>query len=443
MAVWKRTERGGPVRDGTCAQPCLEPLEPRLLLNAAIALDASNGFKHTFIDDDGDQVTVALKDCTAGELVLAAGTEGDPVSLRAVSAGANAAISINVKKGQGTGETTIQRIDLDGAFKSVSAKKVLLVADGIHSVGAVASYIAKLELEHIIDGADIDLPGAYSRGVAIKVGLIGDNPNSPTVGSTTISLGAHLKSLMAIEWYDDNGGQLTAPSATTINIKGGKWSAMGTTEWAAGDLEASGTFSGDVRSIKVGRDLTGDWEMNSLGSLSVKNDLYESTLSLLQAPDAKKPALGKLTVKAWIEAASVLSRGNIRAVSCLGMEDSVLFAGVQNISDGNLDGVWDLPDPASDLLLGEGAGRAAIKSVKIKGDREWYASFFNSNIAAAEIGILYVAYAELDNGGEPFGVAADYIKKVTTRDEEGQVTHTNLDSPADSFGDGDADVRLV
>jgi hypothetical protein len=116
------------------------------------------------------------------------------------------------------------------------------------------------------------------------------------------------------------------------------------------------------------------------------------------------------------------------------------------------DGVTGLPWPGTDLYDLDGR----IKSFTIKGiktaSKQYVDSFINSNIAASEIGKVSTAYARFDNsadGNEPFGLAADFIKKLSYKDADGKQKGSDLAGPADvfamfdGFDPGDVEIRLA
>lgn len=395
-------------------RPCLEALEPRQLFDA-VPLTEANDFKHSYVDADGDVVTVALRKCTSGVLNLPDGG-GDAISLSVVSADPKATVSFSVKKGSVNklGETSIQRIVLDGVLKSLKADKVVLTyenpGDGIDSVGN-DGYIGAIKLKHILNGADIDLPGA-GKAVTVSVGYIGG-------GSTWMEFGSPIKSLKVRQW---DAGWVEAPSAGTIAATGGKAVLAGQKQTYAGDLMIDGYFDDDVKTVNVKGDLSGWWNMDRLG---------------------------KLTVKGWIYESAIMADVSIGSVTCLALADSTVCAGMNwaNITDANNDGVYDLPTSMNDLLVppvGQEKTMYFIKSVKIKGDKSADFSMYNSNIAACRIDSISVAYVRVDNNGWPFGVAADRIQKLTTVDEVGRETFRKLELPedADGLGEADAVVRI-
>jgi hypothetical protein len=161
-------------------------------------------------------------------------------------------------------------------------------------------------------------------------------------------------------------------------------------------------------------------------------------LTLRQNPDPKIPALGKLTIKDDFAWSYIVSSGNIGTITLGEIRHSSCFAGVTTTRDiegnGGPDDVLDLPDPAADINYGQ---PATIKSIAIKkGIVE------NSNIAAANILSVSLAYPQNDNDGVPFGVSADFIKSLKIKDADGTESWKDLSEPGDSMEFNDAKIRV-
>ncbi|GAF96066.1 unnamed protein product, partial [marine sediment metagenome] len=67
----------------------------------------------------------------------------------------------------------------------------------------------------------------------------------------------------------------------------------------------------------------------------------------------------------------------------------------------------------------------------------------NSNIAAAEFGTVVLAKPKTHSEPVPFGLAADYIKRLTISNGDGKETFTDLDLADQSLVFGHAEIRLV
>ena len=113
--------------------------------------------------------------------------------------------------------------------------------------------------------------------------------------------------------------------------------------------------------------------------------------------------LGYLTVDDTIQHANMAATDDIGTVIADEMFHSALFAGVDDDAkvDANADGVWDLITDDADFRRNAYIDRMWVGSSRSSGD-----DFVNSNIAAAELGRIYLANVETDNGGDDFGVAA-------------------------------------
>jgi hypothetical protein len=230
-----------------------------------------------------------------------------------------------------------------------------------------------------------------------------------------------IKSISTSDWW---GGSLVAPSVGSITTTTKK------TPKRYGDLEPDVTVTGVINSVKVASEISGSWDCNSIKSITASNT-DEFYLMLSKKPDTKIPALGKLTVKYWIDYSQIISAGNIGTVTAGAMEDSNCFAGVT-------EGITGLP-AAEAASFSE---TATIKSVAIKGIKGEPNCVINSNIAAANILSASLAYPQSDNGGVPFGIAADYIRKLTIKGAAGTKSFKELGKLEDSKTFDDEQIRL-
>ncbi len=240
--------------------------------------------------------------------------------------------------------------------------------------------------------------------------------------------GLPIKSISAAQWL---GGSLEAPSIDSLSIKGNKKRGL------AGGLYIDVDVDDAIGSVKVAEGIIGSWECQSVKSIkALWTD--DSEFILNQTPDPLNPkltALGKLTVKECLEDTHILSAGNIGAVAVGGMVRSCCFAGIT-------EGITGLPAAEAASFSSE---PATIKSIMIKCMKGEEYGCENSNIAAANILSASIAYPNNDNGGVPFGITADYIKKLTIKDAEGTESLKELKKQSDVPADldlGDAEIRL-
>ncbi|MGD0552784.1 MAG: C10 family peptidase [Sedimentisphaerales bacterium] len=253
-----------------------------------------------------------------------------------------------------------------------------------------------------ISAANIELNGSITIGSSLNsnaaVTIVFDQTSNLVINSQM-----PIKSISATEW---RGGSIDAPSIGSITTTGDKKRVI------PGDLDVNVT-SGTIQSIKAAGTLSGNWTCNSVKGISA-TDIVETNLTLNQPPDAKILALGSLIAKDDIDSSQILAQGNIGTVTAGAMKNSVCFAGVNSayLVDVNADGVLDLPVADSNTF----SKKATIKSIAIKGIKtEPLPYYINSNIAAANILSVSIAYPKSDNGGVPFGLTADNIKKQTIK----------------------------
>jgi hypothetical protein len=242
------------------------------------------------------------------------------------------------------------------------------------------------------------------------------------VSDLTINSDMPIKSISATEWL---GGSIDAPSIGSITTKGDKKRVI------PGDLDVDVT-SGTIQSIKAAGTLSGDWTCDLVKSISAAN-IVETNLTLSQIPDAKNLALGKLTTTGWIDSSQIISQGNIGAVTAGAMVNSTCFAGVA-------EGITGLPAAETASF----PSTAAIKSIAIKGIKTEQSPYYiNSNIAATNILSVSVVYPKTDNNGVPFGLSANYIKKLTIKKNDGKsVSFKELNESKDSQTIDGVEIRL-
>ena len=238
-------------------------------------------------------------------------------------------------------------------------------------------------------------------------------------------------------------GRALASASIAGSLAGGTWNIatgnVGSVRAASFGANWSLTAAaGDVRSLYSRGDFSSDVTAQSLASLYVRGNLTGARLDLTQPPEPRTYAARNISVRGWIADSSLLFSGNVRSVRAGGMRDSALFAGVTATGDQNGDGVLDLPDPGTELILGAG-GRCRIWSLRVSGIRGEEFTFINTNLAAAEFGYLYVRSSQDDNGQVAFGIAADTIDRATWNGQRFRA----LQEPKDSLAVLDRVFRLV
>jgi len=273
-----------------------------------------------------------------------------------------------------------------------------------------------------INAKNIDISGSIEIGSSSNP-KAGVTITFDEASSLTLHSQMPIKTLSATEWL---GGSIDAPSIGSITTKGdmNKRNILG-------DLDVNVTLNGSLNSAKIAGALSGEWACISIKSISAA-DIVEANLILSRQPDTTKIlTLGKLTAKGWIDSSQILSQGNIGAVTAGTMINSACFAGVA-------DGIAGLPAAG----IASFPVTATIKSITIKGIKGEPNSVINSNIAAANILSASLAYPQNLNGGMPFGITADYIKKLTIKNATGSESYKELKESKDSCDFDDAEIRL-
>ncbi len=181
----------------------------------------------------------------------------------------------------------------------------------------------------------------------------------------------------------------------------------------------------------LGGSLTTPWITN----LSIRDGDFSADVIL--GADTRGFALKKLTVAGKIIDSNVIAEnGSIGTITVGALWNSVFVCTAVSNSQ-----VITLSDLEDDIVPGS---RLEIKKLTIKGIKNDNSNFFiNSNIAAANLGTISLLFPQYDNSGVPFGLVADFIKKVNIIDNVGSTSFKNLNSPGDSIQDLDYEICLV
>jgi hypothetical protein len=315
----------------------------------------TTGTNLTFTDCDNNSVTFKLTG--PGSIVMDdANCSFSEITLNGTTDKSQFTIST-----KGKAHTSVGSITCNGPMKSITAKTAKL--SGSITIG-------------------------HSSNPKSAVTIVFDQAEELNIDSNM-----PIKSITAFGW----SGSLTAPSVGSITTKSDKKRSI------AGNLDIDVNVDSVINSVNVAGWLESSWDCCSVKSMTAyaADDFY---LTLRQKPDPKILALGKLTIKNGFYWSRIISSGNIGAVTVAAMRQSVCFAGVADacMVDLNADDVCDLP-PVLDDTFNQ---TATIKSIMIKGIKGDDATYFvNSNIAAANILSVSMAYPAYTNAGVPFGIS--------------------------------------
>jgi hypothetical protein len=337
--------------------------------------------KLTITDPCGVLVTFSLSGGGYGE--LANGNDFSEIDLYDTTD--TSQLTITTKGGP---STNIGSITCNGPMKSITAKTATI-------------------------NGDITINGTSSDPKA-AVAITFDESTNLDISSLM-----PIKSIAASDWL----GTLTAPSVGSITAKSNpKLDRWG---YVYIDANVTGAIS-NIKTVYLG----GEWTCKSAASIT-SNRTDSFYLTLAQEPNVKVPALGKLTVAGNFANSRIIAAGNIGTVSVGKMQSSSCFAGVADAClidvDAN-DGVLDLPPVLDDTFSQD----ATIKSITIKGVKGLAPPYFiNSNIAAANILSVSIAYPEYNNSGMPFGITMwnnpNVLKTLKIKDDEGTHSWKGID----------------
>jgi hypothetical protein len=205
------------------------------------------GGKGTFVDSDGDVVSVKL---SGGGFISVIEQEGGGISrILLQQTTARSALSVSVKKaGNGDGLVDVGQI-VGTTLKAIKAPAASLSGEGIDLSGWVGS----IALRDVRNGADIHLGGLNSQSTKVTLHEVQDD--------TQIQIASAISNFTAARV---GAGSITAPSVGVMSIRG----------------DAAADLTGDLAS-----DVTLDDEaaVQSLKSLSVAGRISGATLRMVHS----------------------------------------------------------------------------------------------------------------------------------------------------------------
>jgi hypothetical protein len=375
--------------------------------------DAKSNVKLTVKDSNGTNVTLSLSGPGYGQI--------DPCSVGLGQIQVFDTTEKSVLRISSKTKASVGDIIVNGPLKSIVAKKADVRGDI-----TIKGSLGGITVNNVADGHTISI------GQSANPKKAGAKMKFNQVYELAINSQSPIKSVSAAKWA---GGSIVAPSIGSITVKGNKKQGI------PGDLDADIMADGIIRNVRVAGTLSGSLDCDIVKRITAAN-IDTADLTVSNEPDAKVPALGRLTVKNWVTSSRILSAGNIGTISAGGLINSNCFAGITSTKDDNADDVFDLPDANA----GDFVDEALIKSIRIKSLKDPSGlpcyCVVNSNIAASHILSVSLAYPKNDNGGIPFGLAGDFIKSLKIKDAQGTASWKNLDLPGDCLQFTDAEIRL-
>jgi peptidyl-prolyl cis-trans isomerase A (cyclophilin A) len=243
-----------------------------------------------------------------------------------------------------------------------------------------------------ITGKGVTLTGSLISSATIGTldlaGATGGTITATSLGTVAVS-GAFSDNLSL------GGAGLDLSKFTAGSITGGTWTIGGSGGAISGGSTNgwSTTFAGAVKTLTIAGNANGVITAGSIATFTVKGALNNSQVHLTGSGND----LNKLAITGALSGSVINSIGGIGAITAAAFTNGEVYAGVGSLSDG-----LALPSVAADF-----AATASIGSIKLK------SSFSNSDIAAANIGVLTLGTLQTAGNADPTGVVSQTIKSLT------------------------------
>ena len=352
-------------------------------LDGTIATLSIRGAGAAIVNFEGE----GLAQSAAGRAAVITGSPIGIADIDVNGAGANTAISI-LTRGGGDGVIQLNGLSIDATIRSVAAKTTRFGG----SLNAAGS-IKKLDL------------GDTNAATLNLGGLATDKPVTITLGNAAATI---LKSNAAVN-------RLTAASFTAGDLATAPQITLRSLSrfTVAGDLANRTVVNGNIKSMSVGGNLTGNISADSIGALTVGGDVTDVSIVATRAYAPREKPLGKVTVGGTMTRSLVRANGNVTSLTAGGLNRSIIVAGLTGNGA-------TLPTSFTDFTA-----PAAIGNVTVKGD------YVSSNIVGFTLGRINVGTLTAANSGLAFGIAGDRIAGITGSTGDGVLTIRNLDTAED------------
>jgi len=353
--------------------------------------------RYSFVDNNGDRVTISLSGTAQGRVSLGAGQNSPDIeSIEILSSTGTEKLTIKVR---GSGRTQLGQIIGAADLQKIAAKNVDLVGAGIELDGT----LERLHLGSVLNGADI----SFSSGEPANIRL------EEVIGSTEIDIDGALNQFRANNFL---GGSLHSDSIGKIFVYGDLNAEVEANNGDLnklivknGDLNGSVTSSGAIGKLAIANgDIFGDITAgDAINMIAAKNGVLGSEVR--SGSTIKKINIDTMN-DADIMAMKSIDRINIRR----DMIDSLVSVGPDDTCQ---------PQESADSRSSLEACLGAIKvkgtftgstvAVGVTADSE--GNFINgiANADTGTIGSVWLGQVETENGQNPFGlVAKDAMTKL-------------------------------
>ncbi len=229
-----------------------------------------DGEKFSFVDKDGDEVTVSLSGDAQGRITLGRGDEADIKSIELLNGEGSETLAIKVK---GLA-TELGSLIGSGSLKAIKAKDVDLSGLGI----ALEGTLDKVQLGDILNDAGISFATDADDAVNMSLGLI--------TGASEIIVDGAISKFVADGFL---GGLLKADSIGKITIAGDLVADLDIAEdinkltVKVGDILGDIGVGGELKKLKISAgDLIGDLTANFIKSVKVSDGDIEGIIDSVE-----------------------------------------------------------------------------------------------------------------------------------------------------------------
>lgn len=236
---------------------------------------------------------------------------------------------------------------------------------------------------------------------ALKVNLLKADQWTSTTGATQSIQAPQVQVLQVKGSFSPDLALLGAPRGmleltrfSAGSIDGGTWN-IGGDSGAIQVGSATGwnpTFNGLVNNLTIAHGLSGSINAGTIKSLVVHGSISSTNLQLTDPLTANGFDLNNLSAGNIVDS-TIRSIGSIGSVSALSLQNSQIYAGIVSLPSGQM-----LPASANDIPIS-----AQIRSLRLR--KSATATFVNSDVAAATLGMLNLGTVRTSNAGTAFGFA--------------------------------------
>jgi subtilisin family serine protease len=408
---------------------------------AVTQLDFSAKQHAVYEDSNGRKVTVSLTGPGSGVVSVV----GASALVDIAVTGSTKATHLNIITATAV-NSNVSGIAITGSLATLNAPRVELTGDL-----TVSGTIALLAIAGATGNNTLSIQGTGTAGT-LELGNISD---------LTVNTSEPLKALTDTAWQNlSTADVITAPYIQLLSSKGdfgaglvvGSGGAALETARIGGAInQGTWKIDGTINSIVAGStalawtaDVQGaitTWQVNgtaggnvtaaAIRNVHVKDD-FTATLNLTSDGTGRNPSLDVFSVGGTINQATIRSVGDIDSIHTGAIDGSTIFAGVSSTVTG-------VPTSTADF-----SNSSEILSFVVTGVKGSTFAVTTSEIAAAEIGKVYVARVDITAGDTDTAIVAETLASFTEVQPKSAVLAWNSKKPTSELTtEGDLTVNLL